>query len=87
MLGRYAPSYRAARSLASSVAARLYECLRRERDVGVMLAVVYACGRIDAPEWLTACPPRTVFVMNPNYAAEIQARCVSLGVSADLVAP
>ncbi len=43
--------------------------------------------RIDAPEWLTACPPRTVFVMNPNYAAEIQARCVSLGVSADLVAP
>lgn len=50
MLGRHAPAYRAARSLASSVAARLYESARRERDVGVVLAIVYACGRIDAPE-------------------------------------
>ncbi len=43
--------------------------------------------RIDAPEWLTATPTRTIFAMNPNYAAEIAARCVSLGVTADLVAP
>lgn len=49
-LGRYAPAYHDARSLASSVAARLSECLRRERDLSVMLAVVYACGRTDAPE-------------------------------------
>lgn len=40
---------------------------------------------IHAPEWLQGAP--TIFVMNPNYAAEIEARCAALGVAARLVTP
>lgn len=41
--------------------------------------------RIDAPEWLTGSP--TIFVMNPNYAAEIEAQCRALGLAATFLDP
>lgn len=43
---------------------------------------------IHAPEWLTTLEGEvTVFVMNGNYAAEIEARCAALGVRARFELP
>ncbi len=50
MLGRHASAASSSRVLAATVAARLQDRLRRERDEGVQRAIVYALSRYASPD-------------------------------------
>lgn len=50
MLGRYASAARGSRALTAGVSGRLQDRLRRERDHGVLRAIIYALSRYPTPD-------------------------------------